>query len=181
MNRSFSNGVLTLTGVMLMSACTAQPTMRSAGETVDDSVVAGRVKTALVSNEATKARQIDVEVYRGDVQLNGFVDTEAARTAANTTTKGIDGVKSVRNNLQIRATDRSTSQVVEDGMIIAKVKAALIGDSRTKAHQIDVGVNAGIVQLGGYVDTASSKAAATELATAVTDVKSVDNQLQIRK
>jgi hyperosmotically inducible protein len=180
MNTFMKGCIAALAGTLLMSACVGSPTQRTAGETVDDGAVLARVKSALVANEATKARQIDVEVYRGAVQLNGFVDSEAAKTAANTTAKGVEGVTSVRNNLEIRAAERSAGQVVDDGMITAKVKSALIGDSRTKAHQIEVAVNAGVVQLGGFVDNAASKAAATEVATSVSDVKSVDNRLQIR-
>jgi osmotically-inducible protein OsmY len=94
--------VTTLFLSALISACAGGPTHRSTGEAVDDGVVLTRVKTALISNEATKARQIDVEVYRGEVQLNGFVDSDAARAAANTTAKGVEGVTRVSNNLQIR-------------------------------------------------------------------------------
>jgi hyperosmotically inducible periplasmic protein len=181
MNRVMKSCVTAIAATMLMAACVGSPTQRTAGETVDDSTLLARVKTALVSNDATKARQIDVEVYRGDVQLNGFVDSEAAKAAANTTAKGVDGVASVRNNLQIRAAERSAGQVIDDGVMLAKVKSALIGDSRTKANQIEVAVNAGVVQLGGFVNSAASKAAAGEVAGSVSDVKSVENQLQIRK
>jgi hyperosmotically inducible protein len=181
MNGFMKSSVAALAAALLMSACTSSPTQRTAGETVDDGTVLARVKTALVSNEATKARQIDVEVYRGAVQLNGFVDSEAAKAAANTTAKRVEGVTSVRNNLEIRAAERSAGQVVDDGVIMAKVKSALIGDSRTKAYQIEVAVNAGVVQLGGFVDSAASKAAATELASAVSETKSVENNLQIRR
>lgn len=180
MNKFLKRCVAALAATLLVSACSSGPLHRTTGETVDDSVVLARVKSALISNEATKARQIDVEVYRGAVQLNGFVDSEAAKAAANTTAKSVEGVTSVRNNLQIRAADRSAGQVVDDGMIAAKVKSALIGDSRTKAHQIEVSVNAGVVQLGGFVDSANSKAAAAELARSVDDVKSVENRIQIR-
>ncbi len=180
MNKNLKSGIAALAAALLLSACASGPMNRTTGETVDDSAVLARVKTALISNEATKARQIDVEVYRGAVQLNGFVDSEAAKVAANTTAKGVEGVTSVRNNLQIRAAERSAGQVVDDGVIATKVKAALIGDQRTKAHQIEVAVNAGVVQLGGFVDSAASKAAAAELARAVGDVKSVENRLQIR-
>ena len=66
----------------VLGACSATPTQKTAGEQIDDSVLTGKVKAALVADEATKARQIDVETFRGTVQLNGFVDSAEAKAAA---------------------------------------------------------------------------------------------------
>jgi len=172
--------VLTSLMMMLVAGCAGTASQRSTGEGVDDGVLTSRVKTALIKNDETKARNIDVEVYRGEVQLNGFVDSAAEKAAASTTAKSVQGVQAVRNNLEIRA-DRSAGEVVDDTIIIARVKAALIGDTRTKAHQIEVKANNGIVQLGGFVDSSASKAAAAEVARTVNGVKSVSNDLQVRK
>jgi len=61
------------------------------------------------------------------------------------------------------------------------VKAALIGDPRTKAHQVEVETRDGVVQLSGFVDNSEAKSTAEELARAVHDVKSVDNELEVKK
>lgn len=183
MNKHKRTGAMIMAAMIaiLATACSNTPAQRSAGQTLDDGVVASRVKAALVANDQTKARQIDVEVYRGDVQLNGFVDSNAARTAAVSAVQNVEGVKSVQNNLQIRAADRSAGQAVDDTMITARVKTALIGDPRTKAMQIEVSTNDGLVQLGGFVDNSTSKAAAAELARSVEGVKDVKNELEIRQ
>jgi hyperosmotically inducible protein len=176
------SGVVTsLVLAMALAGCAGTAAHRSTGEAVDDSVINTRVKTALISNDQTKARQIDVEVYRGDVQLNGFVDSEAARASAVATAKGIEGVQSVKNNLQIRDADRSTGQAMDDALISTKVKTALVGDSRTKAYQIEVATNSGIVELGGFVDSAEAKQVASEVASQVEGVSSVRNRLQLRQ
>ena len=181
MNTTFKvKAVSALAVLVALVGCASGAAQRSAGETVDDGVVLAKVKTALVENDLTKARQIDVEVFRGDVQLNGFVDSQAAKAAATTTAKNVAGVRMVNNNLQIRAMDRSAGEVIDDTKIAAQVKTALIGDSRTKAHQIEVQTNAGIVQLGGFVDNAASKAAAAEVAGAVNGVRNVVNGIQVR-
>lgn len=183
MNKHTRPGAIVITVMIaaLMAACSATPTQRSAGQTLDDGVLTSRVKAALVENDQTKARQIDVEVYRGDVQLNGFVDSTAAKMAAANTAKSVEGVKSVQNNLQIRDADRSAGQAIDDTMITARVKTALIGDPRTKASQIEVSTNDGLVQLGGFVDNSTSKAAAAELARSVEGVKGVNNKLEVRE
>lgn len=171
-----------LLSVLLITliGCAGSPSHRSTGEAIDDGVITTRVKSALITNDQTKAYQINVETYNGKVQLNGFVDSPEARTAAESTAKDVKGVQSVQNNLKIRAADRTVGQVVDDGVITARVKTALIGDPRTKAYQIDVKTNAGIVELGGFVDSAESKKVAADLASSVSGVKSVVNQLQVR-
>lgn len=165
---------------LAISACAGTATQRTAGETVDDGVLTTRVKAALVQNDTTKARDINVESFRGDVQLNGFVATAAEKNAASDVARRVAGVNSVRNNLQIQDERRAGGEVADDAMITAKVKAALVGDSRTKAHQIDVTTNQGVVQLGGFVDSANAKATATDIAKSIEGVKSVSNGLQLR-
>jgi hyperosmotically inducible protein len=166
---------------LAMVACASTRTQKSAGEQVDDSVTTGRVKAALIADPVTKAHQIDVETFKGTVQLNGFVDTAASKERATEVAKSTRGVQSVHNNLTVKTADRSGEQVVDDGAITAKVKAALAGDSRTKAHQVNVETHEGAVQLSGFVDNAEAKSTAGELARAVENVRSVDNQLDVKK
>ena len=118
---------------------------------------------------------------RGVVQLNGFVDTAASKERATEVARKQKGVTAVRNNLTVKTTDRSSDQVVDDSAITAKVKSALAGDPRTKAHQINIETHDGVVQLSGFVDNSEAKSTAEELARAVDDVKSVDNELDVKK
>ncbi len=163
-----------------ISGCASDGGRRSTGQAIDDSVVASRIKTGLIANPTTKAHQIDVDVYRGKAQLNGFVDSQEAKTAATDVAKSVNGVQSVRNNLQIRDANRTAGIAIDDSMITAKVKTALIGDPRTKGHQIEVDTNAGVVQLGGFVDSPDSKAVASQIASSVEGVKDVKNGIEVR-
>jgi hyperosmotically inducible periplasmic protein len=164
----------------LVAGCAAQDGHRSTGQALDDTGMTSRVKAALVQNPATKARDIKVETNRGVVQLAGFVDSEQEKAEAGKVARSIDGVQSVRNDLRVQPANRTAGEVVDDAMITAKVKTALIGDTRTKAHQINVDTKEGIVQLGGFVDSAQAKAAAAEVAESVTGVKSVRNELELK-
>lgn len=74
----------------------------NAGRAVDDSVITGKVKAALVADPTTKAHQISVETFQGVVQLSGFVDTREARSRAEQVAQGVDGVKDVKNDLELR-------------------------------------------------------------------------------
>lgn len=157
------------------------PATRTSEQTTNDATLASKVKAALIDNETTKARQINVEVYKGQVQLNGYVESAEQKSAAAKVAGQVAGDANVKNNLAIKEGERTAGAAMNDGMITAKVKAALIGDSRTKAHQIDVNTREGIVQLGGFVDSAGAKTAATEVAESIEGVKSVQNKLNVRK
>ena len=78
---------------------------QTAGEAVDDAVVTAKVKARLVDDEVTKAYQINVETFKGTVQLSGSVDSEEARSRATELAKNVGGVKDVKNSLQIRKSD----------------------------------------------------------------------------
>jgi osmotically-inducible protein OsmY len=74
----------------------------NAGRAVDDTVITTKVKSALIADPVTKAHEISVETYGGTVQLSGFVDNSEQRTRATEVAKGVDGVKNVKNSLQIK-------------------------------------------------------------------------------
>lgn len=169
-----------ITMLVAVAACSSTRTQRAPGEMVDDTVVLSSVKTALISDPVTKARQINVEVNRGVVQLNGFVDSAAEKAQATTVATNVDGVMEVRNNLTVNTSGATAGQVIDDSILTAKVKAALIESDKTKAHQITVETKEGVVHLSGFVDNASAKAAATDVARSVTGVKDVKNDISVK-
>jgi osmotically-inducible protein OsmY len=74
----------------------------------------------------------------------------------------------------------STGQAIDDTVITAKVKAMLIEDPVTKAHQISVETFKGTVQLSGFVDSAASKSRAETVAKSVDGVSQVKNSLVVK-
>lgn len=86
------------------SAAAGKQTARkqTAGEVVDDGVVTAKVKAKLVDDPVTKAYQINVETFKGIVQLSGLVDSAEARSRATQLASGVGGVKEVKNSLQVR-------------------------------------------------------------------------------
>ena len=87
------------------SAGSAATGKQTAGEVVDDGVVTAKIKAKLVDDPVTKAYQINVETFKGTVQLSGFVDSAEARSRAEQLAKDMDGVKAVKNSLQVRKSD----------------------------------------------------------------------------
>jgi hyperosmotically inducible protein len=165
---------------LAMTGCQATRTEKTAGEYVDDTVVTSKVKTALIGNPTTKAMQIDVETFRGAVQLNGFVDSMGAKNEATRVAQSVEGVREVHNNLEVDTGSTSAGEAISDATLTARVKTALIADQETKAHQINVETEDAIVQLAGWVDNAEAKAAATRVARSVEGVRDVRNELEVK-
>lgn len=72
------------------------------GEVLDDSVITGKVKVALAADPVAKAYQINVETKDGVVLLSGFVDTSAEKSQATTVTQGVNGVRKVDNQIDVK-------------------------------------------------------------------------------
>jgi hyperosmotically inducible protein len=150
---------------LMVGACSATRTQESPGEVVDDSTLTAKVKSALVADPVTKAGEINVETYRGVVQLAGFVNSAEEKSKATEVAKGVTGVKEVRNDIKLAPAGQETAgKVIDDTMITAAVKTKLIADSQTKAYQINVEVQDGVVQLAGFVGSNDEKTRAGELA-----------------
>jgi hyperosmotically inducible protein len=168
------------TALLGMAACSSTRTQRAPGEQVDDAALLTSVKSALASDPVTEAGEINVDVNRGVVKLAGFVDTSKEKSKAGDIARQVDGVQSVKNDIAVKKEDSSTGEVIDDSILTGKVKAALIADSSTKAHQINVETKGGVVQLSGFVNDAAAKSAATNVAKSVTGVKDVRNELSVK-
>ena len=83
-------------------ACASTPKQESTGEYVDDSVITTKVKSLLAEDDFLKSFEISVETYKGTVQLSGFVDSQKAIDKAVEITRSVKGVKSVKNNLNVK-------------------------------------------------------------------------------
>lgn len=80
-----------------------EPKKESAGEYFDDAVITTKVKAAIVKEDSLKATEINVETYKGVVQLSGFVSSEADIKKAVEVARGVKGVTSVKNDMRLKA------------------------------------------------------------------------------
>lgn len=179
-------GIAVAAATVLAISCLALPVWaaesgaRSVGTTMDDAAITTSIKTRLIADKDTKARQINVETSRGVVQLNGFVDSATAKSEAERIASGVDGVTSVENKLQVRAADHAASTAVDNGELSARVDSALAADPRTSALSVDVESRNGEVQLSGYVKSSQERLAAVEVAGKVAGVHKVKDAMDIR-
>ena len=98
--------VIRLLVVLMMiaafAACASTPKQEGTGEYIDDSVITAKIKTQLATDNFLKSFQISVESRKGIVQLSGFVDSQNAVDKAGQIAHGVEGVKSVKNDLIVK-------------------------------------------------------------------------------
>jgi osmotically-inducible protein OsmY len=82
--------------------CASTPKKEGTGEYIDDSAITTKVKSAILGDSALKVFQINVETFKGEVQLSGFVDSAEMKTKAGEVARGVGGVKSVKNNIIVK-------------------------------------------------------------------------------
>jgi len=95
---------LVLQGMLatLLAGCAGSAKERSAGDVVDDTAISTKVKAALLNDPVVSGLAIQVETFKGTVQLSGFVKTAEERSRAASLARSVAGVQSVRNDIVIR-------------------------------------------------------------------------------
>jgi osmotically-inducible protein OsmY len=88
--------------VVAFLGCASSPTRESSGQYVDDSAITTRVKAAIFDDPSLKVLQINVETFKGEVQLSGFVDSPQNVRRAGEVARGVTGVRSVKNDLIVK-------------------------------------------------------------------------------
>jgi hyperosmotically inducible protein len=95
--------LLVLTTVIpVIAGCAGTPTKASTGEHIDDAVITAKVKAKLFNDNDVSGFDVQVETFKGQVQLSGFVDTPKQKQKAEQVARTVPGVKSVANNLLVK-------------------------------------------------------------------------------
>ena len=153
----------------------AQTTTQEAKTMVTDSWVTSKTKISLFADERVKGTQVSVDTTKGVVHLRGKVDSAEAKSAAGEITQGVEGVKSVKNDLQVVAPTARKAMDASDSDIAKVVGTRL--SKNTQLKKVDVRTDAGVVTLTGQVPSIGASAKASEMARGVPGVKSVKNEL----
>ena len=82
--------------------CASTAKKEGTGEYVDDTVITSKVKAAILGEPTLKSAEINVETFKGVVQLSGFVSSPAAESKAVEVTRTVGGVKSVKNDMRLK-------------------------------------------------------------------------------
>ena len=87
---------------MSISGCASTTKSEGTGEYLDDSVITTKVKAAIFNEPTLKATEINVETYKGVVQLSGFVRSQSNINRAEEVARDVKGVKSVKNDMRVK-------------------------------------------------------------------------------
>lgn len=88
--------------LVFVVGCASTATQEGTGEYVDDSVITTKVKAAIFNEPTLKVAEINVETFKGIVQLSGFVSSPVAANKAVSLAREVKGVKSVKNDMRIK-------------------------------------------------------------------------------
>jgi osmotically-inducible protein OsmY len=93
---------LAAAALTVLMGCAATSKSEGTGQYIDDSVITTKTKSAIFNDPSLKASEINVETYKGRVQLSGFVKSQADINQAVELAKGIAGVTSVKNDMRLK-------------------------------------------------------------------------------
>jgi len=173
----------------------ADPAHRSV-HPVDDSVITTKIRAKLVKDKQTRADNVEIETVNGAVDLTGTARTKAKAARAVALARQVEGVKSVKNHIQITppetaaaggnksdkdrtAAKRRSDQPVDDTWITTKVKAKFVEDKQVSATDIHVKTLNGVVELTGTAKSMDESSKAASLARDIEGVKSVTNNINV--
>ena len=102
LTKRLATAVFTATVAFTVVGCSSTPTRESTGEYVDDAAITAKVKAAIFNEPTLKSTEINVETFKGDVQLSGFVAQPQDATKAADVARGVKGVASVKNDIRVK-------------------------------------------------------------------------------
>ena len=102
--RLFNRFATFFCAVLLASllGCASTPKQEGTGEYFDDTVITTKVKAAVFGEPSLKSAEINVETFKGVVQLSGFVSSRADISKAVAVARSVKGVESVKNDMRLK-------------------------------------------------------------------------------
>ena len=100
--QKIETAVFTAATVFTVVGCAGSATKEGTGEFVDDAVLTTKVKASIFNEPTLKTTEINVETFKGTVQLSGFVAQPGDITTAGEIARGVKGVQSVKNDIRVK-------------------------------------------------------------------------------
>jgi hyperosmotically inducible periplasmic protein len=183
---------LVIACITLMSiGCAGDRYSRSTGTYIDDKTVNAKVKAELLNDAVVHGFDVKVDTFRGEVQLSGFVNSQAEKDRAAEIARNVPGVQAVRNNIVLK--DRTAAAVGSPGVAVSGSSSAASGRvelDRNRTGEIDrdllparnivIDASNGKATVRGIVDSQAEKASIEKKLREIPGINSVDNELQVR-
>lgn len=100
--RTYLSAIFLSVTLASVVGCASTSKHEGTGEYVDDSVITTKVKAAIFNDATLKVTEINVETFKGVVQLSGFVSSQTSANKAVELARGVRGVTSVRNDMRVK-------------------------------------------------------------------------------
>lgn len=94
--------LLAAVALTVLVGCASSAKQESTGQYVDDSVITTKTKAAIFNEPSLKSAEINVETFKGAVQLSGFVSSQAGINKALELTRSVNGVTSIKNDMRLK-------------------------------------------------------------------------------
>ena len=98
----YASALFLAVSLMSVVGCASTEKQSGTGEYIDDSVITTKVKAAILQEPTLKSAEVNVETFKGVVQLSGFVSSTSAASKAIAVTRTVGGVKEVKNDMRIK-------------------------------------------------------------------------------
>ena len=141
-----------------------------------DRDIRAAVHEALVADPRINADDIVVEVFDGDITLNGTVPSQAQRTEAAVAARRVAGATTVQNLLAVAL----PSNDYGDDTALAQLVNEALGANRAVPDGVRATCREGAVFLTGIVSLSAQRAAAEDAAAGVAGVLSITNQIEVQ-
>ena len=148
-----------------------------------DAWMALKIRSRLLVKGNVSATSTKVAVTDGHVVLSGTAENSAQKDLTEAYAKDIDGVKTVQNDIIVKAKvpgESTMGETMDDASITSQVKFALLSHKSTSALKTKVTTNEGVIVITGEASTDAEKSLVTKLASDVRGVKSVSNNMSVK-
>jgi osmotically-inducible protein OsmY len=171
-----------ITTLTLAAVCTIGPGLQaSVAAQTSDAWITAKTRIVLMTTEGIDTWDLNVDTNSGVVTLHGKVATETAKAAAEREARRLDGVKNVKNLLQVVARPAREASNDADDVIEDRVEKALAADAVVKNSGISVAsVNKGVVLLTGTTASIDEHVKAIEIAYMTKGVKRVSSDVKVK-
>ncbi len=88
--------------LLTVAGCGSTPNREGTGEYIDDAVITTKVKAEILNEPSLKSAEINVETFKGVVQMSGFVSSAAKIDKAVDIARRVEGVRSVKNDMRLK-------------------------------------------------------------------------------
>ncbi|MFT3780536.1 MAG: BON domain-containing protein [Nibricoccus sp.] len=145
--------------------------------------IAFKIRARLLTKANVSATSTKANVKDGHVVLTGAADNVAQKELTELYAKEVEGVKSVKNDIVIKAQPVSSapaSEKVDDASITSQVKYALLKNKATSAVKTHVSTKEGVVMITGEAENDAEKSLVSKMAESIRGVRSVKNDMSVK-